>query len=139
MEIPDLTKISSRGLFLYILIITSVIASGLLFIFVFNSELFLKLDTAKLFLLATAITMPIFTMACFIESLSTTNLAENTENRILLVIVAGAFFTILFIYPVILCRLFCKFDVKIAVLIISVVEISMYIRGVVNRHRIQKK
>ena len=57
--VSDLEKLSSGKMFIYLTLFSATIASGFLFIFTFNRDMFVELDIVKLSILSFSISYPL--------------------------------------------------------------------------------
>ena len=132
----DLEKLSFKNIFFYCILITALISSGVLFIFVFNYNLFFLLDIWKLLLLSISITSPIFILNSLFILFGAIPSEDEEEFLLTLMLLAGAL-TTLTLYLVITAAFFLKFKIKIAVIILATIELILLIILFVN-HLINK-
>ena len=122
MEIKDLINLQpiTWGFIVMLLLVT--IVPGYLLIFLFNDQLFLKVDTVKLIFLSVSFTMPLWslnTFVCFFNKEDGMSVMERLQFNGLL----GAFFTFLPLYTPALVKLFADIDTDYAIYIAGSTEL----------------
>jgi L-asparagine transporter-like permease len=138
--ISDLEKLSSRNLFFYFLLITALISAGFLLIFVFCNDLFIRLDIFKSLLLSVAVTSPINILNSFLAlAFASFSEDETVEDRLFSTLIVGSVFTILFLYLIIILKLFFNFDVKIAFWLFIIQETIFTIVLVYDKEREKRR
>ncbi len=134
--ISELEKLSSRKLYFYSSIITALVSMGTLFIFVFNQDLFFKLDIFKLLLLSFAITSPVYILNCFIII----TLIPREDLKFFLVIMStGAMLTVICISVLILFNVFFETNIKTTIFILLLLEILCFAAGKSVMHDERKR
>lgn len=141
--ISELEKLSFRNVFFYSFLVTAIISSGILFIFIFNQRLFFELDILKLLLLSMAITTPIYAFNCVIAMIGAEfNDNEGEEERFLLIMFIGIIITLIIISLLALIKLFVAINVKVVIVILLVLELGLFIWSgldVIKRRNKHKK
>ena len=79
-KISELENISSYRILFYILLISSLVCSGAIFILIFNRTLFLKLEAIKLLILSMGISIPIFILNFLLTSYSEETGEQDGES-----------------------------------------------------------
>ena len=127
MDIP-FDKIKGFAATTIFSILGGTIASGFLFIFIFERELFLTLDKWLLYFLAPSITLPLLIYNIGILIINTTkDGSEREENKLHRIFTGSVFFanliTSIIFYIAILLGYFFNIQTKMAVAIIVILEI----------------
>ena len=105
----DFNKFSAKTWIAIILLWVTVICSGILFLFLFKTNLFTTLDTIKLILLSSAIATPIWLFNCIIILFSfeqSFTVQGTTETDFLSVAIRAALFSIPIFYIPLLIKFF---------------------------------
>lgn len=108
MEIKDLKDLRPVTWGFIVMLVLVTIVPGYLLIFMFNDELFLKVETVKLIFLAISITMPVWalnTFACFFSKEDMDVMERLQFNGLL-----GAIYTFIPLYTPALVKVFVDID-----------------------------
>jgi len=127
----DLDKFKSITWLTLLLLIVTLIFPGILFVFSFNRELFLKLDLIKLILLGVAITTPIWLLNSFIMSIMSKEAISENENLQLTGIV-GSIISIPILYLPILINFFFNITSRTGVIILLSIQLCIIIFSIID-------
>lgn len=139
-DIPDLSKLPFKHIFLYCFLITAILSSGTLIIYIFNYNLFIAMPFGKLVLLSISISLPIFIVTIFfIDSVIEPTEFEDIEELWQALIALGGFYTSLVLYGLIVLSFFFTFKVKTAAIILTCYSVVMLILGTIMNFRKNRK
>lgn len=130
----DLNKLKSVSWTTIIFIVTAMLSSGFLFIFLFERNLFLNTGNLKLILLGLAITAPIWLINSAI-TFEFESLDRKSNEHYHLAAIIGSIISIVTIYFPILLGLFFAITIRIAVGIILILEVIYLIGWLLQRKK----
>jgi hypothetical protein len=130
----DLEKLTLRNLFLYLFVSFALIMSGVLFVFVFNRNLFLCLDKIKLILLSAAITTPLFVVNILVTMVGLTfDDNETQEDRFFVFLLTSSLFTSLIVCIIVFSRIFIQFNTKTVAVVLAILELVLFISALFGK------
>lgn len=123
----DLDKVKPTSIAMVILTVFVTVIPGSLFLFLFNRELFMDVDSFKLILLSLAITLPFFVINTLIYLIWEGGLGESNESDGFQIgVLSGSIITVPVVYLPLLWKLFFVLEWKCAVLVMAGLEILLF-------------
>lgn len=129
--LTDLEKIPKSSLSIY-LILAALLSPGILFIYVFIPDLFNKLDIWRLLFLSMSSITPVLLFNIILSMANPFNKKgihdeKDEQGWFFAMLILGVIVTAVFIYLVVFFRLFLKFNIKIAIISILILEFIHFI------------
>jgi len=129
--LTDLEKIPISSLSICLAIV-GVLSPGILFVYVFIPDTVIKLDIWKLLFLSMSILTPVLFFNIVLAIANPFNKKEirnglDEQGWFSAVVFLGIIVTISFMYLVIIARIFLKFNIKVAIISIMVLELIHFI------------
>ena len=131
--IEDLKNIEIQHFAVYCLIFLSIMAPGLLIIYLFKIQIFLSFGVLKLMLFSIALSLPIPTLNTFISGTIDKDDGADVDNHVLLNII----FSFVGLYAAILIAYLWGLTFKELLITIGVLE-TIYITALFYTERIKK-
>lgn len=114
------------------------ISTGSLFIYIFNAELFFRLDFFKIILISISITAPIWSINAFLFKIFEIK-KENYSDSLQISIFIGCLFSIPVFYIPIILKFFFNFNTKWGILILLIVQLLTTINFIYTKYKETKK
>jgi hypothetical protein len=119
-----------------IVLTISIACSGVLIIFIFDKDLFLKIETIKLLLLAISITCPIWLLNSIIYAANVPNEDQSESNEHIHVTgLVGGMITALIFYIPILLNFFFLISLRKCIVILLSLELIIILLGTFPRKK----